>query len=341
MKPLVLEVICILVAFYIAVSNQFVFNRSLIFPLPSPSQGKPFDDGAYAIVPPVTGIQSLLIRHGNYIDGIQATYILEDGQTVKAAYHGGEGGNVTEIQIHSGETIARVEGYSEFPLGGYLTELTFYTRDSSGDVHQYGPIGNGDHLLDSLFSFSGIVIGLFGQSDFYLNGIGFQYDTSPTSVLQPFYKKSRLVGGKGGIPFDDAVSTLNPLQIKHIAICYGKYINGISTTYLLRNGSVVIKTYGTVQTNTSSNNSLININLADDERIVVISLTNSGESANYVSSIKLYTYRPNEYGIAKDYGPYGTRKKIPGPNNSDSVIGVISGFYGRSGTMMDAIGVYT
>ena len=338
MKPLVLEVIFSLVT---AVCSQLVLNRSLIFPLSSPSQGKLFDDAAYAMVPPVTGVYSLLIRHGNYIDGIQATYILKDGQKIKAAYHGGEGGNVTHVQIHSNETIARVEGYSEYPLGGYLTELTFYTRDPSGRVHQYGPIGKGDHLLDSLFSFSGIVIGLFGKSDFYLNGIGFQYDTSATCVQQPFYKKSRLVGGKGGTPFDDAVSTLNPLRIKHIAICYGEYINGISTTYVLRNGSVVIKTYGTVQTNTSSNYSLININLADDERIVVITLTNSIESDNYVSSLHLYTYRPNKEGTSKDYGPYGNGKKVPGANNSDSVIGVISGFYGRSGTVMDALGVYT
>ena len=102
------------------------------------------------------------------IDGIQATYILEDGQTIKAAYHGGEGGNITHIQINSNEVIARVEGYSEYPLGGYLTELTFYTKDRSGRVHQYGPVGKGDHLFNSLFSYSGIVIGLFGKSDFYL-----------------------------------------------------------------------------------------------------------------------------------------------------------------------------
>ena len=147
MKPLVLEVIFSLATLCVAVSgNQLVYNRSLIFPLPSPNGGNPFDDGAYAIVPPVTGIHSLLICHGDYIDGIQATYILEDGQTIKADYHGGEGGNITHIQINSNEVIARVEGYSEYPLGGYLTQLTFYTRDPSGRVHQYGPVGKGDHL---------------------------------------------------------------------------------------------------------------------------------------------------------------------------------------------------
>ena len=234
-----------------------------------------------------------------------------------------------------------MEGYSEYPLGGYLTELTFYTRDPSGRVHQYGPVGKGDRLFDSSFSFSGIVIGLFGKSDFYLNGIGFQYDTSATSVQRPFYKKSELVGGKGGIPFDDDVSTLNPLQIKHIAICYGEYINGLSTTYVLRNGSEITKTYGTVQTNASSNHSLININLAEDERIVVIAVTSSVKHDNYVSSLELYTYRPSNDGTPKHYGPYGSRKKVPGANNSDSVIGIISGFYGRSGTTIDALGVYT
>ena len=137
------------------------------------------------------------------------------------------------------------------------------------------------------------------------------------------------------------MSTLNPLQIKHIAICYRECINGLSTTYVLRNGSEITKTYGTVQTNASSNHSLININLPEDERIVGIAVTSSVKPDNYVNSLELYTYRPSNDGTPKHYGPYESRKKVPGANYSDRVIGVISGFYGWSGTIIDALGVYT
>ena len=67
--------------------------------------GDPFDDGAYAVVPPVTGIKSLIIRHGDFIDGIQVVYALENGQNITSAYHGGLGGKADLIQLADGEYI--------------------------------------------------------------------------------------------------------------------------------------------------------------------------------------------------------------------------------------------
>ena len=97
-----------------------------------------------------------------------------------------------------------------------------------------------------------------------------------------------------------------------------------------------------MQINASSNHSLININLPEDERIVAIDVTSSVKPDNYVSSLDLFTYRPSNGGTSKHYGPYGSRNKyVPGANNTDRVIGIISGFYGRSGTIIDALGVYT
>ena len=87
-----------------------------------------------------------------------------------------------------------------------------------------------------MFNFAGVVIGFFGESGEYLNGIGFEYGNSLTL---PYYKKTSLTGGRGGSHFDDYLFSLGPQQMTQITIYCGTYINGINTTYLVPNGSRV------------------------------------------------------------------------------------------------------
>lgn len=55
-------------------SSPSDIQHSLLFPLFTPSGGKPFDDGTYAIVPPVASVRSLTVHYnGDYIDGLQVT----------------------------------------------------------------------------------------------------------------------------------------------------------------------------------------------------------------------------------------------------------------------------
>ena len=256
-------------------------QRSLLFPLFTPNGGKPFDDGTYAIVPPVAGVQSLLVHHGDYIDGLQMTYILQDGQTVRGAWHGGTGGNATHVRFGENEIIVRVEGYSKFgPPNGFLTQLNFFTRDSSGKIHKYGPIGEHSTKYRFLFNFAGVVIGFFGESGDYLNGIGFEYDNS---IMQPYYKRTPLTGGSGGRYFDDDLPSLGPLRMTHLIICHGKYINGINATYLLPNGSEVSMVHGTVHesTNGTSEGQLAHIDFSGDERISLIVVGQSGKYVDF------------------------------------------------------------
>ena len=89
-----------------------VSDLSAVQYLFTPTGGKQFDDGTYAIVPPVARVSSLLVNLGDYIDGLQATYILQDGQKIRGAWHGGRSGNSTYVRFGKkiNEIVVRVEG---------------------------------------------------------------------------------------------------------------------------------------------------------------------------------------------------------------------------------------
>ena len=53
-----------------------------------------------------------------------------------------------------------------------------------------------------------------------------------------------------------------------------------------------------------------------------------------VDQFSIITYRPEEHGVTK-YTPFGT-----GGKNNFSYEGYVVGFYGRSGEMLDSLGVY-
>lgn len=155
--------------------------------------------------------------------------------------------------------------------------------------------------------------------------------------MQPYYKKTPLSGGGGGRHFDDNLPTLGPLRMIHLTICHGKYVNGINTTYLLPNGSEVSMVHGTVResTNGTSEVQLAHIDFVEDERISLIVV---GHSGKFVDFLKFFTWVST--GVANEYGPYGWGQDAPWSNTTSTYDGVINGFHGRSGTLIDALGFY-
>lgn len=336
MEFVIALVLCCLTVLRPIASSPSDIQRSLLFPLFTPSGGKSFDDGTYAIVPPVASVRSLTVCYGDNIDGLRVTYFLQDGQVVRGAWHGGTGGNATHhVKFGENEVIVRVEGYSKFgPPNGFLTQLNFFTKDSSGKIHKYGPIGEQSIKYRFLFNFAGVVIGFFGESGDFLNGIGFEYDNS---IVRPYYKKTPLTGGGGGRRFDDNLPILGPLRMIHMTICHGKYIYGINTTYLLPNGSEVSMAHGTVREsiNGTSEVQLAHIDFVEDERISLIIV---GHSGKFVDFLNFFTWVST--GVANEYGPYGWGQDAPWSNATSTYDGVVNGFYGRSGTVIDALGFY-
>ena len=146
------------------------------------------------MTPKVIGFTKFLIQSGTTgIKGVQATYELEDGQIKTSPFHGGNAGPVNNsIGIGRGMPIVRIEG--ELSSEGntsqqHLPSLTLYVRyPESLNLGKYGPYGGNTGSAKCPFGFSGIILGLFGQSNDDVEAIGFDIDTSPTPAT-PYYKK--------------------------------------------------------------------------------------------------------------------------------------------------------
>jgi hypothetical protein len=128
-------------------------------------------------------IIEVLIRHGEYVDGIQLVWQLADGSGVFGPYHGGQGGEVDSFILAPGEVIELIHGRS----GDLVDSLAFQTSFGNS----YGPYGGGggtpfvedfraepdpevDHAPGARASRA--LTGIFGQSGDLLDAIGFWID---------------------------------------------------------------------------------------------------------------------------------------------------------------------
>ena len=315
--------------------------------------GDNFDDQTYSMEPKVIGFIRLLIRSStNGIKGIQATYELEDGEIKTSDYHGGNTGEVNNsIGLPPSESIVRIEG--ELSAKGntsqqYLTSLTLYVRYPEdlklGKYGPYGSPGSGKYP----FSFPGVIVGLFGQSSEQLDAIGFDIDTTIYSPVLPYYKKTSVAGVDIGKLFDDDLASLSPVKITTLTIRYSNWIDGIATTYVLRNGTSVVKGHGTFNSitpipvfsgkqsdkdNTKAISEDIVIHFADDEWILRIGIGTEGGKGP-INSLMIMIR--NSQGMWKSYGPYGK----PLASETITIDGTITGFYGYESEKINALGFY-
>jgi len=135
--------------------------------------------------------------------------------------------------------------------------------------------------------------------------------------------KSRLFGGDGGTPFNEAPHYI--ARIERINVRFGEYVLGLDVTYVLDKEERLSKSYGA-----SSGEESAEIILADDERICAIGI----RSGQYVDSLTFVTYRLFNLVGMRQYGPYGG----PGGRGDTVLSPNIREFFGRAGAALDAIG---
>jgi len=135
--------------------------------------------------------------------------------------------------------------------------------------------------------------------------------------------KSRLFGGDGGMPFKESPNHI--VRIERIIVHYAQYVNRLEVTYILDHEERSSKSYGGPGGAESPE-----IVLADDERICAIGV----RSGQYVDSLTFVTYRMFNLVGMKQYGPYGGSGGQGGTVLSPN----IREFFGRAGTVLDAIG---
>ena len=130
--------------------------------------GAPFDD--VQSYPEIVGIRALHIRHGPFIEFIEATFILVNGSTFVGDRHGvgQDDGEEHFFEFSDDEVITEVHGLGD---NSYVYELTFFTTDSAGITRRYSTHGN----AYSSFRVQERVIGFYGRSASSLHAIGFYH----------------------------------------------------------------------------------------------------------------------------------------------------------------------
>lgn len=107
-------------------------------------------------------IQSIEIRHGDYIDAVKLNY--SDGSS--SAQHGGGGGNRSVISFESDEFLTEISGR----YGSFVDSMTIRTN-----VQTFGPFGGNGGSKDYRHQVpeeNMEIIGFFGSSGSYLDAIG-------------------------------------------------------------------------------------------------------------------------------------------------------------------------
>lgn len=108
-----------------------------------------------------TKVQSIVIRHGSYIDRLQFQY--SDGSSTT---HGGGGGSQDQIDLEPDEYLTEISG----TYGDYVDSLLIRTN-----VQTFGPYGGNGGTRSYRYQVpeeNMEIIGLFGAAGNYMDAMG-------------------------------------------------------------------------------------------------------------------------------------------------------------------------
>lgn len=136
-------------------------------------------------------------------------------------------------------------------------------------------------------------------------------------------QKSRLFGGGGGTPFDEAAHHIT--AIERIVLHFSSYVHQLEVTYILDDGERLVRTCGG-----SGGTRTEEIILEQDEKIFAVIV----RSGDFVDSLTFVTYRMFHLVGMRRYGPFGG----PGGQQHTVLSPNIRELFGRAGDWLDAIG---
>ena len=144
----------------------------------------------------------------------------------------------------------------------------------------------------------------------------------------------------GGAPFDDGTRVVIPhvARLYSMLFCYGDWIFGIQLVYILEdNKTFVASPHGKINENCSTSEDLTmsKIVFNEHERLVHIEgLADMNERWRYVSQLRLFTSVNGRPPVFRG-GATGRISGLP-----FSLTGDIRGIFGRSGSVLNALGFY-
>ena len=129
-----------------------------------------FDDEPDDHYAPTSRLNSISVYTSDVLDSFKTTYSVLGGDILQSDWHGGTGGNRTDIYFTKDEAVIGIEGSTN---GVYVTQLSFITRrGTDGTVTRYGPFGK---VSAKAFSFYGNILGFAGSYGKLLNSISVYY----------------------------------------------------------------------------------------------------------------------------------------------------------------------
>lgn len=276
--------------------------------------GTPFSDANEGL----GEIAAIKIWHDGILHGIQTGWAdptRSDGIRW-SAIHGSETGNLVRVPSQgifaTSEKIVQIEGRA----GHFVDNIAFVT--SSGG--RYGPFGgNGGNEFVIVPEGDGTqIVGFQGRCGLNLDAIG--------GVSQAY--GSAQMGGMGGDPFIDKIPT--GARLRRLDVRSGLYIDGIKATYASEGKYVVGNHFG------GQGGDLHTLEIDKDEDITEIAVRAGG----YVDALQ-FTLQNQATGARRQWpesGPLGggggEMKKLTVPAGKRVI-----GFWGRSGALIDAIGI--
>jgi len=296
--------ICLFLTFSLAVFGQSSANTEVI----GGRGGTAFADSS-----DVKGIRILEIRvfSGDWVDAVQAVYLMPDGQIVEGSRHGGRGGRQSVFRLDSDEQVTGISGRH----GDYIDSIRIHTSKRTSSLFG-GRGGNRDFRIE--VPSGNQAIGFTGRSGDYVDAIGLAY--APIWIRPSGETES--AGRRGGKPFSD-IGIPQGAKVSAVYIWSGDLIDRIQFVYSLPNGSIF---EGEGHGGRGGRRVVFKLN--DDEYITGI----SGRHGDYIDSIRIHTNRRTSSLFG---GRGGNREfKVDVPSGNQAV-----GLTGRSGKYLDAVGL--
>ena len=260
------------------------------------------------------------VRSGDHVDSMQLVYALYDGRTVMGPRHGGSGGGLSVFHLDADEYLLGISGRS----GSYVDSIQFQTNKRTSPVFG-GRGGDRDFRVD--VPENAQVTGLAGRSGKYLDAIGLSFAyvrhggfSGFGSAPQP--GQTSLAGGSGGTAFfDDEVPA--GAAIAEVRIQSGEFVDSVQMSYILPDG----RSFEAARHGGAGGQAEV-FRLDPGEFIVAI----SGRCGTYVDSLRIHTNRRTSMLFGGRGGDRDYRIDVPDGNQA-------TGFMGRSGSYIDAIGL--
>jgi len=147
--------------------------------------GAEWNDGTEHNGPQIHWVQSIDIWFETYVNAIQATYLLDNGEEYRAPLHGATWGTKQTINFRPGEVIKEVN----LRTGSLIDSIEFTTQMAT-----YGPYGGGGGGVQNV---AGYVKSFFGRSGDSIDAIGFYTYSGfmPGVYTSPVYAKENSIAG--------------------------------------------------------------------------------------------------------------------------------------------------